>query len=123
VFAAGGLTAAAALAAQTVTLQASADTTLRQDTPNQNLGRQQTDLARFFLNAGAGAVVASIWKLDDGVGLRFMPAVHRRFQVHRNAARALREAQLEALGSADPEQHRPEVWAAFEVFGTPAGPD
>ncbi len=44
------------------------------------------------------------------------PAIGARDEVHRNAARALREAQIEALGSADPDQRKPEVWATFVVF-------
>src|SRR6202008_3455580 len=56
--------------------------------------------AQAFLQAGAGAVVASYWKVDDVATSRFMQAFYKYLLAERlPAATALRRAQLEAAAA------------------------
>jgi CHAT domain-containing protein len=71
--------------------------------------------AQAFLQAGAAAVVASYWRVDDLTTSRFMQEFYRYLLIERlPAATALRKAQIEAAGSASPHD-----WAAFSLYGWP----
>jgi CHAT domain-containing protein len=71
--------------------------------------------AQAFLQAGAGAVIASYWRVDDQATSAFMRRFYKYLLSERlPAATALRRAQLEeaeASGSYD--------WAAFSLYGWP----
>jgi CHAT domain-containing protein len=71
--------------------------------------------AQAFLQAGAGAVIASYWRVDDLATSAFMQRFYKYLLSERlPAATALRRAQLEAAegsGSYD--------WAAFSLYGWP----
>lgn len=71
--------------------------------------------AQAFLQAGAGAVIASYWRVDDMATSAFMQRFYKYLLSERlPAATALRRAQLEeaeASGSYD--------WAAFSLYGWP----
>ncbi len=71
--------------------------------------------AQAFLQAGAGAVIASYWRVDDQATSAFMQRFYKYLLSERlPAATALRRAQLEeaeASGSYD--------WAAFSLYGWP----
>jgi CHAT domain-containing protein len=71
--------------------------------------------AQAFLQAGAGAVIASYWRVDDQSTSAFMQRFYKYLLSERlPAATALRRAQLdeaEASGSYD--------WAAFSLYGWP----
>jgi CHAT domain-containing protein len=75
-------------------------------------GEGALSLARPFLMAGTAAVVATNWAVDDYATRRLMNVLHARFAMHGDAARALRESQLQLLGSADPELRHPRSWGA-----------
>ena len=64
-----------------------------------------------FLANGAGAVVASLWAVEDASTARLMSEFYRAYRVHGNAAEALRAAQLRARAS----QPDAGVWSSFVV--------
>lgn len=68
-----------------------------------------------FLDAGAGGVVGSLWRVEDGATKELMTEFHRGYAVHRDGARALREAQIRVLRSTD--GGNPGSWAAFIYSG------
>ncbi|HEU4455337.1 MAG TPA: CHAT domain-containing protein [Longimicrobium sp.] len=70
-------------------------------------------LSGAFLSAGAGGVVGSLWKVDDGDARRLMEAFHREYEKSRDPAAALRTAQRQMRG-----QRRPiAAWAGFRYVG------
>jgi CHAT domain-containing protein len=71
--------------------------------------------AQAFLQAGAGAVLASYWRVDDLVTSKFMQEFYRYLLAERlPAATALRRAQIEAA-----ETSTSHDWAAFSLYGWP----
>ena len=64
-----------------------------------------------FLANGAGAVVASLWPVEDASTARLMSEFYRAYRVHGNAAEALRAAQLRARTT----QPDGGVWSSFVV--------
>jgi CHAT domain-containing protein len=68
-----------------------------------------------FLQAGAPAVIATLWPLDDRDASRFFPRLHRHLARGVPAAEALRLAQIEWIRSS-PED-RAALWAAVQVTG------
>lgn len=74
-------------------------------------------LARAFLAAGAGAVVASLWDVYDEPSQVLMTTFHEHFRDGVPPAEALRRAQMSLLHSGDPELSHPASWAGFEALG------
>ncbi|GAA3526660.1 hypothetical protein GCM10022222_07060 [Amycolatopsis ultiminotia] len=70
-------------------------------------------LVRSFLVAGAGAVVASQWRVDSRATRRLMEAFHRNLAGCADPAGALREAALDLRASAP----HPYYWAPFVAVG------
>ena len=71
--------------------------------------------AQAFLQAGAGAVVASYWRVDDVTTSKFMQQFYKYLLAERlPAATALRRAQIEAAETASSHD-----WAAFSLYGWP----
>lgn len=64
-----------------------------------------------FLANGSGAVVASLWPVEDASTARLMREFYRSYREHGNAAQALRAAQLRARES----QPAAGVWSSFVV--------
>ncbi|MGX1916126.1 CHAT domain-containing protein [Streptomyces phaeochromogenes] len=83
------------------------------------MGQVETDdtpwsLARSFRQAGAGAVVMSLWTVPDDSTRILMEAFYTRLLDAVTPARALRDAQLLLISSgASPRQ-----WAAFTCWGS-----
>jgi CHAT domain-containing protein len=75
------------------------------------------NLARPFLAAGVPMVVASLWNVDDRASHRLLVAFHRELRARGNVAEAMRHAQLELMGDADPSLQAPAAWAGFTVIG------
>lgn len=75
------------------------------------------NLARPFLAAGVPTVVASLWDVNDRASRRLLVAFHRALRQSRDVADALRHAQLELMGDADPLLQAPAAWAGFIVIG------
>lgn len=73
-------------------------------------------LTRAWLAAGADRVVASLWPTPDDLGEIFLSFYGHISQQPRQAAEALRKAQLEMLHSGNWRQ-QPRYWAAYVVTG------
>jgi len=73
-------------------------------------------LTRAFLHAGGGAVLASLWEVDDRPTLELMRAVYGRLGADGPAA-ALATAQRAMLASDDALLAHPASWAAFAIVG------
>jgi CHAT domain-containing protein len=73
-------------------------------------------LTRGFMYAGARAVVASLWQVDDESTAELMKRFYRgMLKEHRRPADALRAAQLEM--SQDKRWAAPFYWAGFVIQG------
>jgi hypothetical protein len=73
-------------------------------------------LTRGFMYAGAGGVVASLWKVDDDATAELMTHFYEGiFKRGLTPAGALREAQLSMWRST--HWHAPYYWAAFVIQG------
>jgi tetratricopeptide (TPR) repeat protein len=96
--------------------------TARGDAP----GEERTSLARAFLSAGAGTVVASLWEMEDRSALSILPALYPRLSRFSPAAalaelqRDLIHGRIEAPGGR-PLTH-PFYWAGLAAFGA-GGPE
>ncbi len=75
-------------------------------------------LTRAFLHAGSGAVLASLWEVDDRSTLELMRAFYARLP-GSGAAAALATAQRALLAGPDPELAHPYHWAPFVLIGAP----
>lgn len=73
--------------------------------------------ARGFLAAGVPAVVATLWKIDDGRAAQFFPRLHRDLARGVAAATAVRAAQTESIERGE----SPALWAAVQCIGTDGG--
>jgi CHAT domain-containing protein len=80
-------------------------------------GDELIGLGRGFLYAGAGALITSLWRVDDNLTVRLMEYLYRSLQQGASKAAALREAQLHLLEGA-PHLH-PAFWGAFQLVGNP----
>jgi CHAT domain-containing protein len=74
-------------------------------------------LAQAFLTAGAGAVVGTLWPVDDAEAAELFAEFHRRLHAGEEAASALRHAQLTLLRGGNARSRQPAAWAAAELFG------
>lgn len=72
-------------------------------------------LPRGFLYAGARAVIASLWKVDDDATAELMKGLYGRMQQGKSPQAALRESQLEL--ARDSRYRQPYYWAAFVLEG------
>ena len=78
-------------------------------------GEEWFGLARAFLLAGAGAVVAAQWDVDDEATARLMSDLYSRLAGGTPLARALADAQAARAGAGE---HLID-WAGFAVLGGP----
>jgi CHAT domain-containing protein len=74
-------------------------------------------LVQAFLTAGAGAVVGTLWPVDDAETAALFTEFHRRLRDGEGAAEALRHAQLSLLHGGNQRWRQPAAWAAAELFG------
>ena len=82
---------------------------------NVAAGDELIGLGRGFLYAGAGALVASLWRVDDAITVQWMDKFYSALQSGQSKAAALRNASL-AILSEQPELH-PAFWGAFQLVG------
>jgi len=76
-------------------------------------GEGAQSLAHAFLEAGAGAVLAGLWPIEDTDAADLFGELSRQLGRRRNVAGALRLAQRHALGRGRP----PAAWAGITVLG------
>lgn len=74
-------------------------------------------MVRAFLYAGAGSVVATLWKIDDDASARLTQVFYQQLAAGQPAVEALRKAQESLL--ATPQYRDPYFWAGFTVTGDP----
>jgi CHAT domain-containing protein/tetratricopeptide (TPR) repeat protein len=77
-------------------------------------GDELVGLQRAFLYAGAGAVVATLWKVEDYATFDLMEEFHVQLRTHR-PAESLRNAQRATIHKLP----HPFFWAAFGLTGVP----
>jgi CHAT domain-containing protein len=82
-------------------------------------GDELIGLGRGFLYAGAGALIVSLWRVDDASTVALMRDIYHALSNGSSKAEALRAAQCAAL-TRDPDLH-PAFWGAFQLVGD-AGP-
>jgi CHAT domain-containing protein len=76
-------------------------------------GDEWIGLARGFLQAGASAVVASLWPIEDEATLELMDLFYRGVVAGQDVAEALRRAMVALRGTRPHPWH----WASFAVLG------
>jgi CHAT domain-containing protein len=84
-------------------------------------GEGLNGLTRAFLQAGARAVLVSLWNVDDRSTGEFMEVFYREIRAGRPPAEALRLVKLGFLRSERPLQRHPRRWAPFVLVGV-SGP-
>ena len=72
-------------------------------------------IARAFLGAGARAVIATLWAIDDAATLVFMEHFYENLMAGHSASRSLNQARKQIRESKDfsAEKH----WAPFTLIG------
>jgi len=79
-------------------------------------GEELIGLGRGILYAGAGALVSSLWRVDDICTVRLMECFYRCLETGHSKAAALRNAQMALLHESTPRMH-PAFWGAFQLIG------
>jgi hypothetical protein len=72
-------------------------------------------LTSAFLSAGAGAVLAALWPVDDQVTAELMAQFYRSLEKGETLAVSLQQAQAHLW--ADPAMAHPFFWAGFVLTG------
>jgi CHAT domain-containing protein len=75
-------------------------------------GSEEGSLAQAFLIAGAGDVVATLWRVDDAGAVRIAESFYRRLRSGKSTDQALTLSQREAISS-----ERNYTWAAYTISG------
>jgi CHAT domain-containing protein len=76
-------------------------------------GTEEGSLAQAFLVAGAGTVVATLWRVSDAGAANLAERFYRHFEGGSSAAEALAVSQREEIRA-----RRGADWAAYAVWGT-----
>jgi len=84
-------------------------------------GEDWVGLTQAFLQAGAGGVLASLWRVEDRATARLMQHFYRRLAAGAPATAALAGAQRTLLREEGLED--PFYWAGFILSGTASVPD
>ena len=82
---------------------------------NVAAGDELIGLGRRVLYAGAGALVASLWRVADESAIALMDHMYRDLLAGASKAAALRGAQRAALHGG--QQPHPAFWGAFQLVG------
>jgi CHAT domain-containing protein len=79
-------------------------------------GTEVLGLGYQFQNAGARAVIASLWTVDDGGTQKLMDAFYANLKKGVSATESLRLAQVALIQGGEPFDH-PYFWSAFFLIG------
>jgi CHAT domain-containing protein len=79
-------------------------------------GDDWVGLTQAFLHAGAGGVLASLWRVDDRATARLMELFYRRLASGESETAALASAQRAMLR--EPGRAHPFYWAGFVLSGS-----
>ncbi|MGH9869751.1 MAG: CHAT domain-containing protein [Candidatus Polarisedimenticolia bacterium] len=82
-------------------------------------GEGMIGLTRAFLQAGARAVVMSVWNVSDQSTVDLMQTFYRGLRSGATPGAALRQAKLEFIRSERPARREPYRWAPFVLVGAP----
>ena len=78
-------------------------------------GEGMVGLSRAFFYAGAEAIVASLWNVNDEAAAEFMSRFYRRLKEGASKAEALRQAKLSM--AAEGRYRHPYYWASYVLIG------
>jgi CHAT domain-containing protein len=78
-------------------------------------GDELLGLARAFFYAGARALLATLWQVEDCSMVELTQRFYRHWADGANLAIALRQAQIEMIRAGSPPYH----WAPFVLMGQP----
>ncbi len=78
-------------------------------------GDELVGIGRGFLYAGAGALITSLWLIDDQLTVLLMEHLYSQLRQGASKSAALRDAQLKLLTEM-PQLH-PAFWGAFQLVG------
>jgi CHAT domain-containing protein len=84
---------------------------------NVTAGEELIGLGRGFLYAGAGALITSLWRVNEEHTFHLMQALYRALRRGESKSKALQMAQCELLAQS-PDLH-PAFWAAFQLICNP----
>jgi hypothetical protein len=79
-------------------------------------GDELVGVGRGFLYAGAGALITSLWRVDDQLTARFMASLCGQLQQGASKAAAIAGAQRMFL--VEKPQFHPAFWGAFQLVGS-----
>ena len=74
-------------------------------------------IARSFMYAGVPSIVMSLWKVNDRSTSQIMPIFYKKLAKGMEKSKALREAKMEYLETADLAFKHPFYWASFVALG------
>lgn len=80
-------------------------------------GEGIASLGRSFMYAGVPSVVMSLWKVDDQSTSQLMPYFYKNLSEGKSKDKALHDAKLEYLQTADFANLHPHYWAGFVTIG------
>jgi CHAT domain-containing protein len=80
-------------------------------------GEGLASLAVPFVSAGAGSVIATLWRIDDDSSRTIFSELHRRLQSANSAVAALSRVQRDLIAGDDPRMREPASWASLEAIG------
>lgn len=86
-------------------------------------GEGVAGMAQAFLEAGASAVLATLWRVDDAAARCMVIEFHRQLLAGQDGASAVRAAQLALLHDRDETMRKSSGWAAFELVGALMEPE
>ena len=80
-------------------------------------GEGIASLGRSFMYAGVPSVIMSLWKVDDQSTSQLMPYFYKYLAKGMQKGKALHEAKIEYLKTADFANLHPHYWAGFIAIG------
>lgn len=79
-------------------------------------------LVRPIIGAGVPGVIGALWDIDDATAVPLLVSFHRHYREGRDAAEALRDAQLDMLRSGSSVLRSGRFWAPYQAIGYASSP-